>query len=339
VTAPNRAAEAVSGRGQAADPGGVVDELRSRAAFTAAPTSSRLPFSYQRIPQRVRTSVGGVIGRVRRRQVDSWARYPTWPLDLSADAVADLLGVPTHRFERPTPVVLTHDLDTAEGLRNAVSLFAPIEQAVGAACTHYVVPCGWSLDHGLLGELADRGHELGIHGYDHSNRTPYAPDAERRARLDSSLELAARYGMTGYRAPSLCRTPELLTDLASRFGYDSSIPTSGGLFPTPNNGCATARPYLTHGLVEVPLSLPRDGSLRFLGYQPDEILATWRACTADVARSGGVVVLLTHCEERFSGNAAMLRVYRQFLEEIAADPSYRFTRAQDIVADVLGSHP
>jgi hypothetical protein len=35
----------------------------------------------------------------------------------------------------------------------------------------------------------------------------------------------------------------------------------------------------------------------------------------------------------------MLRVYRQFLEEIAADPSYRFTRAQDIVADVLGSHP
>jgi peptidoglycan/xylan/chitin deacetylase (PgdA/CDA1 family) len=286
----------------------------------------------------VRTSVGGVIGRVRRRQVDSWARYPTWPLDLSADAVADVLGVPTHRFDGPTPVVLSHDLDTAEGLRNAVSLFAPLEDAVGAAATQYVVPCGWPIDHGLLRDLTDRGHELGIHGYDHSNRTPYAPATERRARLDSSLELAARYSMTGYRAPSLCRTPELLTDLSSRFQYDSSIPTAGGLFPTPNNGCASARPYLTHGLVELPLSLPRDGSLRFLGYRPDEILETWRSCAAAIARSGGVVVLLTHCEERFSGNAAMLRIYRQLLEEIAADASYRFTRAQDIVTEVVGSN-
>jgi peptidoglycan/xylan/chitin deacetylase (PgdA/CDA1 family) len=52
--------------------------------------------------------------------------------------------------------------------------FLDIEETAGARSTSFVVPCAWPLDHGLLQQLHDRGHEIGVHGYDHANRTPFA---------------------------------------------------------------------------------------------------------------------------------------------------------------------
>src|SRR6266704_4781908 len=83
--------------------------------------------------------------------------------------------------------------------------------------------------------------KIGTHGYDHSNRTSFVDPAQRRERLTAGKQSVERYAPLGYRAPSLLRTKELLADLASFYSYDSSIPSSGGLFPVPNNGCATAR--------------------------------------------------------------------------------------------------
>ena len=143
-----------------------------------------------------------------------------------------------------------------------------------------------------------------------------------RAGWLAGAELGRRYGAKGYRAPSLVRSRELLAALAQYYDYDSSIPTSGGLFPVPNNGCATARPWRIGSLWELPLSLPRDGSLRFLGYSPTEILDLWLSAARTIHRSGGIVTLLTHCELGFSGNPPMLGTYRDFLAAIAADPAY-----------------
>src|SRR5262249_16526444 len=146
-----------------------------------------------------------------------------------------------------------------------------------------------------------------------SNRTPFADDRERTRRLEAARPFIERYGARGYRAPSLLRTRALLRGLRPLYQYDSSIPTSGGLFPVPNNGCATARAFRIEGIAEIPVSMPRDGSLRFLGYSPAEISSIWRECGSRIARSGGVVMLLTHCERRFSGTPAMLDAYRRFL--------------------------
>ena len=70
-----------------------------------------------------------------------------------------------------------------------------------------------------------------MHGYDHSNLTLFAGSEERRRRVTAARPLIEQYGIIGYRAPSLLRTPELLEELATLYRYDSSIPTSGGLFP------------------------------------------------------------------------------------------------------------
>jgi peptidoglycan/xylan/chitin deacetylase (PgdA/CDA1 family) len=302
-----------------------VDAVRLRRAYTEQrPASSRLPIPYQSIPPALRSWIASLIGKSKRRSVDRWAAFPAWPLDLSADLVADLAACWSPFRDGPTPVLLSHDIDSGEGLVNAHGMFIDIEESVGARSSNYIVPCAWPLDHGLLRDLKARGHEIGIHGYDHNNQTPFADDEERLARLKAPYDVIREYGIIGYRAPSLLRTEPLIRDLASFYQYDSSIPSSGGLFPVPNNGCASARPFRLHGIVEIPLSMPRDGSLRFLGYAPEEILQIWKTSATMIARSGGVVVLLTHCEERFSGNPAMLATYRCFLEWISETDTFEW---------------
>jgi hypothetical protein len=134
--------------------------------------------------------------------------------------------------------------------------------------------------------------------------------------------------------PSLVLTAALLADLAPLYRYDASIPTSGGAFPVPNNGCASARPWRIGNLWEIPLTLPRDGSLRFLGYDPEAIGALWRDAAITISRSGGIVSLLTHCESAFSGDPAMLGIYRGFLEWLASDPRFEFARADRLVSSL-----
>ena len=305
--------------------------LREFAAFTESPpATARLPLSYQRVPAVLRAAAASFIGRVRRRQADRWARFPRWPLDLSADFLSDAAGE-RRAIGPPAPVVLTHDIDSAEGLNNLTRQFLAREEAVGARSVNYVVPHGWPLDAGTLREVRARGHEIGVHGFDHSNRTPFLDRDARRERLAAGRRFADEHGATGYRAPSLLRTRALLRDVGERFAYDSSIPTSGGLFPVANNGCATARPFVVEGVVELPLSMPRDGSLRFLGYSAADILSLWKECAAAIARSGGVVVLLTHCERRFSGTSEMLAMYSRLLEHLASAGRYRFSQPADVL--------
>lgn len=307
-------------------------EIRDVALLTSnRPGSARLPVSYQVVPSRVRSAVGRMVGMVQRRRQHLWARFPRWPIDLTVDAVTDLSGHASRADDGPTPVLLSHDLDSAEGLRNLVDRFLGVEERFGARSTNYIVPCAWPIDHGLLGEVAARGHEVGVHGYDHSHTTPFAPPLELAARLDAALAALQGYRVVGYRAPSLIRTAALLDGIAGRFGFDSSIPTSGGLFPSPNNGCATARPFQVGDLWELPITLPRDGSMRFMGYGPEEMLRAWQACSEVISRSHGVVHLLTHCERRFSGSPSLFAAYERFVGWLAEDPRFVFAAAADVV--------
>jgi peptidoglycan/xylan/chitin deacetylase (PgdA/CDA1 family) len=314
-----------------------VATLRERRAFTdQPPASARLPFRYHAVPGWMRALIASAIGRWNAGRVHRWAAFPAWPIDVSADVLDDLRDDAPAEGGRTgtTPIVVTHDIDSPEGLTNLIASFLPIEEAAGARSTNYVVPCAWAIDHGRVAEAVGRGHEVGVHGFDHGNTTPFVDAAERARRLDAARAFADRYGATGYRAPSLLRTRPLLRDLAERYQYDSSIPTSGGLFPTPNNGCATTRPFRVENIVELPVTLPRDGTLRFLGHTPDDIVGMWIQCADLVARARGVVVLLTHCERRFSGEPGMLEAYRRFLEYVGERPErFSFSTPTRVLAE------
>ena len=313
-------------------PGDDAEGLRLHSAFTdTPPTSSRLPFPYHRVPSFIRAMAAKVIGRMRGRDEAKWARFPGWPLDLSADFLADVAGSAPRR-PGPCPVILSHDLDSAEGLRNAVERFIEIEERFGARSVNFVVPCKWKLDHGLLGELHGRGHEIGVHGYDHANRTAFASPDEMQRRVQAARPLIEQYKARGYRAPSLLRTRRLYQVLSSVYTWDSSIPTSGGPLPVPNHGCASARPFRVEGLPVIPLSMPRDGSLRFLGHSPADIFGIWKSCAERIAASGGCVVLLTHCEKMFSGNNEMLSLYRDILDYLNGDDRFTWSTPDDVLA-------
>jgi len=309
-----------------------VEKFRLLNAYTNnRPISSRLPFSYQVIPSPIRNFVASIIGHIKKRQESKWGAFPAWPLDLSSDFLADIAGFFSPFANSPTPVLLTHDIDSLEGLQNLPKWFLPLEEEVGATSTNYVVPCAWTVDYDILDDIKARGHEIGVHGYDHSNLTPFVSEQVRRKRLNAASNFVNKYNVAGYRAPSLLRTAELLHSLADYYQYDSSIPTSGGLFPIPNNGCASARPFKIGNIMEIPLSMPRDGSLRFLGHSPNEILKIWSDCATKISESGGVVVLLTHCEKRFSGNPKMLESYKKFLYFIQNAEQFEWSTPQRVL--------
>jgi hypothetical protein len=315
-----------------------IDRLRLRAAFTdCKPLSSRLPVSYQMVPAKLRSVIAGVTGHWKRKYLNRRDIFPAWPLDLSADFLTDLAkGRPSPYSQEPTPVLLTHDIDSAEGLDNLLAWFVDLEEELGARSCNYIVPFAWPLDHKRLQILVNRGHEVGVHGYDHSNQTPFADAINRKKRIGRAAPLIQQYDIWGYRAPSLLRTRPLLKDLAKLYRYDSSIPTSGGVFPVPGNGCASARPFNLAGLTEIPVSLPRDGSLRFLGHTPEQILDIWCGCAEKISLSGGVVVLLTHCDRRFSGNKSMLRIYKKFLAYIDGNDRFRWSSPKEIIQEAHG---
>lgn len=306
--------------------------LRLQAAFIRRPAlSTRLQGHYRLVPVPIRDFIAKGKGRWLRRSLAEKGRFPSWPLDLSADFLADLAEEPNPFRNGQAPVVLSHDIDTAEGLQNLVRLFLPREERVGARSVNFIVPCAWPLDFGLIDEVVQRGHEIGIHGYNHGNLTPFADPGQRIRRLAAGRDLIRRYRIKGYRAPSLLRTPELLRALQEFYLYDSSIPTSGGIFPVSNNGCASARPFRIDGIWEFPLSLPPDSNLWFQGLGPEEIFQVWKECAHQIALSGGVVVILTHCERRFSGSDPLGGVYERFLDYVAAHPDFTYSSPVDLL--------
>ena len=307
-------------------------ERRESLYTDTPPVSSRLPFSYAVLPRWVRSAALRMMGRRARRTQDRWARFPGWPLDLSADVWEDAAAL--CRGEAPERIeaclLLSHDIDTLEGLR-WLPRFVEAETAAGYRSVEYVVPFRFEIDHGILRGVAGAGCEIGVHGCTHDNKLPYFDKDEIRARLDRAQDFRERYGARGFRAPSLLRTERLFRVLASLGYYDSSVPTSGGRFPTPNNGCASARPFKVAGVWEVPITLPRDGSLLALGHSPQEILGMWKALAEMIIARGGIVHLLTHGEAHFSGNERMLDVYREFLAWCAEEAKLPPTTPGELV--------
>ncbi len=164
----------------------------------------------------------------------------------------------------PDPITFTLDVEDHRPDETAELRFPQVTRRVldfldeaGIRGTVFVVG-SLAQDHAdLVADIADRGHEVALHAWEHVPLTTQTPEQFRRgtARGKEVLEAACGTPVVGYRAPMFSLVPdsawapEILGELG--FEYSSSVlPASNPLFGWPG---APSGPFRWPcGLVEIP---------------------------------------------------------------------------------------
>jgi peptidoglycan/xylan/chitin deacetylase (PgdA/CDA1 family) len=149
---------------------------------------------------------------------------------------------------------------------------------------------GWNGMHhpGAVAEIAQRGHDLGMHGWTHEPWSTLDPARERELahRATEALTHAAGQPPTGFRAPGGQRsdaTESILVDLGYR--YDASL------------GDGNRPGILPHGLPQIPFVWPAVDGYYYLRPQPvdpEVVRDRWLHAFSDTIERGGVFVLICH---------------------------------------------
>jgi hypothetical protein len=262
--------------------------------------------------------------RLRRlfTRVQAASTFPGWPIEDSLHdfygwlftVLADLAGVPVP-FLDPWPagrswaLVLTHDVETADGYRDMDLLRGP-ERAYGYRSSWNFVGARYQVDGETVGSLQDEGCEVGVHGLFHDGR-----DLNLR-RLDERLpamwEHASRWNAVGFRSPATHRGWDLMPRLG--FDYDSSYSDTDPYEPQAG-GCCTFLPFFNRGMIELPITLAQDHTLFTILQHPDADL--WLRKARHVRDRGGMVLVLTHPD--YAHDQRLTDGYRKLLDAFTGD--------------------
>lgn len=154
----------------------------------------------------------------------------------------------THRVEGNTDAVL--DLFDAAGVKATFFTLGWVAQRYPA----------------LMRRIADAGHEVASHGYDHARVFTFTADQFRAdlRKARAILEDASGQAVTGYRAPSFSidpRTPWAHTILAEEgYRYSSSVaPIRHDHYGWPDSPRFAWKPVQDSPLVELPVTTAKWG--------------------------------------------------------------------------------
>lgn len=319
----------LDGEGRAVIPFGLAEAYASYTAelYAAAAGSRRLPEGALDVFYRLKGLVPRRLQIALRRALIRWQglpEFPSWPLDVS---VARLLGLWVRaellargetelRFRWFWPdraaaaLVLTHDVESAAGLRNALRI-AELEEAYGLRSSFNVVAAEYPIDWGIVDELAARGFEIGIHGVFH-DRSMFSGREEFVRQQPALRATAERLGAEGFRSPATHRVHGWLAELP--VSYDCTIPLSDPYEPQPG-GCCSPWPFFLGDVVELPWTLPQDNTtftlLKHRSIEP------WTRQVAALERSHGLVQCLSHPDPGYLGRPDRLALYGEFLAFVA----------------------
>jgi peptidoglycan/xylan/chitin deacetylase (PgdA/CDA1 family) len=309
----------------------VVDDHQLASAYDALVMERGVAGEAQALPPSALAAfyrVRGVIPRwlqlaLRRALIkrQGLPNFPKWPYDESARdllaALAATLAPPGTeiRFRWFWPgraraaLALTHDVESAAGLRNALRI-ADVEAQRGFRSSFNVVNSSYEIDHGVLRELADRGFEIGVHGVWH-DRSLFSTRGDFESQLDLLQEAARTFGAVGFRSPSTYRVPEWLAELP--FEYDCTVPLSDPYEPQPG-GCCSPWPYFIGDTVELPWTLTQDHTLfTLLRHRSIDL---WLGQVERLRDAAGLIEALTHPDPGYLGEPRNARLYEAFLDRM-----------------------
>lgn len=203
--------------------------------------------------------------------------------------------------------VLTHDVETADGLRNVLKL-AELEDEFGLKSCWNLIPHKYPIDPGIVRELKHRGHEVGVHGFNHDGRLFESRETFRN-RVPSINDAIDRYNSQGFRAPMVHRNLLWLQEL--NVDYDASC-FDVDPFQAMPGGVGGVWPFFAGKFVELPYTLPQDHTLFVaLGQETPDI---WIEKFEWLASMRGMALLVTHPD--YLNTPRRLDAYREFLEYV-----------------------
>lgn len=156
-------------------------------------------------------------------------------------------------------------------------------------------------------ELAERGHEVGLHGWVHEKFALLGKARAEQVLHDGTASLA-RLGIraVGFRAPGGLRGIHAISILKSLgYRYDSSTDVE-------SDGSDVSEPcMLAPGLVHIPWRYAMVDSIQYLRHPvrartPHELEAKWLAAIDRAARTGSMITVVIHAyvsgvdDERFA---------------------------------------
>ena len=265
--------------------------------------------------------------------------FPSWPLDDSVVllvrfyAMCLLLGAnaATLRFRWFWPddfraaLILTHDVESADGLRLALEL-ADLEEERGFRSSFNVVASSYRVDHGVLRELRGRGFEIGLHGL-HHDRSLFASRQAFESQLPEIADAVRAFDAQGFRSPSTHRVHDWLQELPVQ--YDCSVPHSDPFEPMPG-GCCTLWPFFIGEVVELPYTLPQDHTLFTVLRRTSS--GPWLEQVDEIERRYGLAQCLSHPDPGYLGDPDKRALYTEFLDALAERPSLWKPLPRDLAA-------
>jgi hypothetical protein len=230
---------------------------------------------------------------LRRQQVLRKKRSceSIWPIDEGASQPPEAWsGWPDHkRFA----LVLTHDVETAKGLKKYPKLVM-LEEQKGFRSSFNFVPERYYTPPELRESLTDKGFEVGVHGLYHDGKLYKTRKIfhERSVRINHYLK---EWDAVGFRSPVMHHNLEWLHEL--NIQYDASTFDTDP-FESQPDGMRTIFPFWVQReaspdkYVELPYTLPQDFTLFIL--MQEQNINIWKKKLDWVVAHGGMALVDTH---------------------------------------------
>lgn len=244
-----------------------------------------------------------------------------WPIDEKAsDPPPGWKGWPEgKRFA----LILTHDVDTAQGQGKCVAL-ARMEEALGFRSSFNFVPRRYQVSSSLREFLTGRGFEVGVHGLYHDGKY-FDSNEVWRERASLINQYLKDWNAVGYRTPSMLHELDRFHDLDIR--YDASTFDTDPFEPNAD-AAKTIFPFWVPsetsrrgGYLELPYTLPQDFTVFIL--LREKTIDLWKRKLDWIVNKGGMALVNSHPDYmNFSGGTLSREeypatIYRDFLEYVA----------------------
>lgn len=207
--------------------------------------------------------------------------------------------------EKKFAVVLTHDVESKEGLSKCLSLMQ-LEVDLGFRSSFNFIPeGGYRVPIELREDLAASGFEVGIHDLKHDGRL-FASRRQFKRRAAQINHYIREWGASGFRSGFMLHNLDWLHDLEVR--YDASTFDTDPFEPQPE-GRHTIFPFWVprpaapdsllsmpngfhDGYVELPYTLPQDSTLFLL--LREQSTDIWERKLDWIAQHGGMALVIVH---------------------------------------------